>query len=83
MAESDDFKLDVEQFTLDNGMTFLIVQRTTAPVFTGYIMVGVGSASEKIGNIGTAHLLEHMMFKGSRLVGTTDYEAELEYWAKE
>jgi len=71
-----DFKIEVEEFKLDNGMTFLVVQRPMAPVFAGYIGVQVGSAYEKIGNIGSAHLLEHMMFKGSQNVGTTNYVAE-------
>jgi predicted Zn-dependent peptidase len=73
----------VKEFTLENGLTFLVVERHTAPVFSGAIVVGVGSASEKIGNIGTAHLLEHMMFKGSANVGTTNFEAEKDIWIKE
>jgi len=73
----------VEEFVLDNGMAFMVVERHTAPVFSGYISVGVGSAYEKTGNIGSAHLLEHMMFKGSREVGTSDYEAEKDLIVKE
>ncbi len=76
-------QFDVKQFTLDNGMNFLVVERPTAPVFSGFIIVGVGSANERTGNIGSAHLLEHMMFKGSKLVGTTDWDAEQDLWAKE
>jgi len=79
----EDLQFPVEEFTLDNGMTFLVVERHTAPVFSGYICVGAGSACERIGDIGTAHLLEHMMFKGSQEVGTTDYEAEKELMIKE
>ncbi len=74
-AQSD-LKIPVQEFKLANGLTFLVVERHTAPVFSGYISVGAGSADEKIGDIGTAHLFEHMMFKGSRDVGTTDYQAE-------
>jgi len=79
----DDMQFPVQEFRLDNGMTFLVVERHTAPVFSGYISVGVGSANERIGDIGSAHLLEHMMFKGSRSIGTTNYEAEAELMAKE
>jgi len=82
-AATDNLQLPVEKFTLENGMTFLIVERHTAPVFSGFISVRVGSGWEKIGNIGTAHLFEHMMFKGSETVGTTDIEAEKELWVKE
>ncbi len=79
----DELQFSVEEFTLDNGMTFLVSERHTAPVFSGYITVGVGSGNEKIGNIGTAHLYEHMMFKGSQEVGTTDWEAESVLMAQE
>ena len=63
-----ELQFPVEQFTLDNGLTFMVVERHTAPVFTGFICVGAGSANERIGDIGTAHLFEHMMFKGSPMV---------------
>lgn len=79
----DEMQFKVQEFTLDNGLKFLVVERHTAPVFSGYISVGAGSACEKIGDIGTAHLLEHMMFKGSQTVGTTDYQAEHEIMVKE
>jgi len=82
-AAPQEMQFDVERFQLDNGMTFLVVERPTAPVFSGFMIVGVGSAYEKTGNIGSAHLLEHMMFKGSRLVGTTDWNAEQDLWAKQ
>ncbi len=72
----DQMQFPVQEFTLPNGMTFLVVERHTAPVFAGYITVAVGSAYERRGNIGSAHLLEHMMFKGSQSVGTSDYKAE-------
>ncbi len=78
-----ELKIPVQEFKLANGLTFLVVERSTAPVFSGYITVGAGSANEKIGDIGTAHLFEHMMFKGSRLVGTSDYEAETKIMASE
>ncbi len=79
----DEFRFQVNEFTLKNGMTFLVVERPTAPVFSGVICAGAGSALEKQGAIGTAHLLEHMMFKGSRMVGTSDYESEKDFWIKE
>nr|MBN2276885.1 insulinase family protein [candidate division Zixibacteria bacterium] len=83
LAAQDEMQFPVKQFTLDNGLTFLVVERHNAPVFSGYIVVGAGSAYEKIGDIGTAHLLEHMMFKGSQSIGTTDYLAEKELMDKE
>lgn len=82
-SSQDEMQFPVQEFKLDNGMTFLVVERHTTPVFSICISVGAGSAHEKIGNIGTAHLLEHMMSKGSRSIGTTDYESERELMAKE
>lgn len=82
-AAQTEMQIPVQQFSLDNGLTFLVVERPTAPVFSGYICVSVGSAHEINGNIGTAHLLEHMMFKGSQHIGTTDYESEKVLMAKE
>jgi predicted Zn-dependent peptidase len=79
----DSMQFPVNQFTLANGMTFLVVERHTSPVFSGFITVAVGSAYEKTGDIGSAHLLEHMMFKGSRTIGTTNYPAESTLMVKE
>jgi len=73
----------VQEFTLDNGMTFLVVERHNAPVFFGAIAFRVGSIYERPGITGISHLLEHMLFKGTGTVGTTDFEAELAYIEKE
>jgi predicted Zn-dependent peptidase len=62
--------------TLDNGWTFILVERPTAPVFSFATVVDVGSAQEVPGITGLAHMFEHMAFKGTRTVGTTDYGAE-------
>lgn len=67
----------VRQFTLQNGMRWLVVRRTQAPVFSGVIMVRVGGADEKLGKTGLAHMFEHMAFKGSKRLGTSDYSQEL------
>ena len=61
---------------LDNGWTFIIVERPVAPVFTFATYVDVGSAQELPGITGLAHMFEHMAFKGTPKLGTGDYEAE-------
>jgi predicted Zn-dependent peptidase len=61
---------------LDNGWTFIIVERPVAPVFSFATYVNVGSAQEVPGITGLAHMFEHMAFKGTPQLGTTDYEAE-------
>jgi len=77
-ATGEDIKLDVKKHVLSNGFTLLLVERHTAPVFFSYIYFKVGSANEVGGNIGAAHVLEHMMFKGTTDIGTTDWERESE-----
>jgi predicted Zn-dependent peptidase len=66
----------VEEFTLSNGMKWLIVKREGAPVFSGVVMVRVGGADEQKGKTGLAHMFEHMAFKGSSKLGTKDWEKE-------
>jgi predicted Zn-dependent peptidase len=61
---------------LDNGWTFIIVERPVAPVFSFATYANVGSAQEVPGVTGLAHMFEHMAFKGTPTLGTNDYEAE-------
>ena len=61
---------------LDNGWTFIIVERPVAPVFSFATVVNVGGAQEVPGITGLAHMFEHMAFKGTPNIGTTDYESE-------
>jgi len=61
---------------LPNGLTILICERPEAPVFSFFTMVDAGSAQDPMGKTGLAHMFEHMAFKGTDKVGTTDYAAE-------
>jgi predicted Zn-dependent peptidase len=61
---------------LANGLTILICERPEAPVFSFFTMVDAGSAQDPMGKTGLAHMFEHMAFKGTDKVGTTDYAAE-------
>lgn len=72
----DAFSERVTEFTLDNGMHFIVVERPVAPVATFVTFVNVGSVDEPVNNTGIAHIFEHMAFKGTRLIGTHDWEAE-------
>ena len=69
---ADNFRLPVTERTLKNGMRFLIVERRESPTFAAYIRFKVGSVNEVPGQTGLAHLLEHMMFKGTTRFGSTD-----------
>jgi predicted Zn-dependent peptidase len=62
--------------TLDNGLTVVILERTEAPVFSFFTHVDAGSVQDPMGETGLAHMMEHMAFKGTDRIGTTDYAAE-------
>ncbi|HET6420845.1 MAG TPA: pitrilysin family protein [Geobacteraceae bacterium] len=62
--------------TLKNGMKILIVERHTSPTVALWIRYKVGSVNELSSERGVAHMLEHMLFKGSKTVGTRNYAAE-------
>ncbi len=59
-------KQKVSRTVLTNGLTVLIKEVKTAPVVTAQVWYRVGSRDEKQGDNGIAHLLEHMMFKGTK-----------------
>jgi predicted Zn-dependent peptidase len=69
-------RLNVVEHTLKNGMRFLIAPRRVSPTVAAYIRFKVGGVDDPAGQTGIAHLLEHMMFKGTSTFGTTDYSAE-------
>ena len=66
----------VTAHTLKNGLTVLFAERHGAPVFSTLYGFKVGSVDEWPGITGTAHLFEHMAFKGTPRIGTKDYEKE-------
>ena len=72
----------LEQF-LPNGMTLLMVERHDDPSVAGGWVAHVGSANESPGITGIAHLFEHMMFKGTTTIGTTDYKKDLDILAEQ
>ena len=67
-----EIKLDVKEFRLENGMQFLLVERPTTPQVACRVAIRAGSALEQAGKTGIAHMLEHMMFKGTKNFGTLD-----------
>jgi predicted Zn-dependent peptidase len=77
-AAAQDARVPVQEVFLDNGMKLLMVERHESPTVTAGWTAHVGSVNEDIGVTGIAHLFEHMMFKGSRTLGTSDYEKEAE-----
>ena len=67
-----DIKLNVKEFQLENGMMFLVVERPATPQVACRLAIRAGSALEESGKTGIAHMLEHMMFKGTKNFGTLD-----------
>src|SRR5512146_3402512 len=61
---------------LANGLTVILLRRPEAPVFSFYTFVDAGSAQDPKGESGLAHMFEHMAFKGTDTIGTTDYNSE-------
>jgi predicted Zn-dependent peptidase len=61
---------------LENGLTVVICERPEAPVFSFFTHVDAGSVQDPLGETGLAHMFEHMAFKGTDKIGTTDYAAE-------
>jgi len=72
----------VIEYELSNGIKMLILERHAVPIFTGIVHVDVGSTSDPKGASGLAHMIEHMAFKGSSRIGTTDIAAERRALAK-
>src|SRR5579871_450642 len=67
---------------LPNGLTLLVCERPEAPVFSFFTLVDAGSAQDPMRETGMAHMFEHMAFKGTDKIGTTDYAAEKPALAK-
>ncbi len=65
MASAQSVRPKAEQFTLSNGMTVIVKPDKRAPTALHMLWVRVGSIDEVDGWSGIAHLLEHMMFKGT------------------
>jgi zinc protease len=64
--------------TLDNGLRLAVHERPGAPVVSIYLWFEVGSADESEGLFGAAHVVEHMLFKGSALYGVGEAASEIE-----
>jgi predicted Zn-dependent peptidase len=68
---------EVKEYTLDNGLTVWLNEDHSQPKVFGAVVVMAGSKDSP--NTGIAHYFEHIMFKGTSKIGTTDYEAERKY----
>jgi predicted Zn-dependent peptidase len=71
-----EFEKHITEFTLANGLHFIVLERHSAPVVSFHTYVNAGSVDDPKGKSGIAHMFEHMAFKGTDTIGTTNYAAE-------
>jgi predicted Zn-dependent peptidase len=76
-------KIPVLETVLPNGMRLLMVVRHDSPTVTCGWVARVGSVNEPPGITGISHLFEHMMFKGTKAIGTKDYAKDAEILAQQ
>ncbi|MCR4843877.1 MAG: insulinase family protein [Bacteroidales bacterium] len=68
--------LQARIYTLENGLKVYMSVNRDEPRIQTYVAVRAGGKDDPSDNTGLAHYLEHMMFKGTEILGTQDYEAE-------
>jgi zinc protease len=64
---------NIKEYRLDNGLTVLVKPDHRAPVVVSQVWYKAGSSYEKNGTTGVAHVLEHMMFKGTDDYGPNEF----------
>jgi predicted Zn-dependent peptidase len=69
--------LPVHEVRLENRLRLLVLPRPGAPTVSFVVQYAVGGIDEHLGTTGIAHVLEHMLFKGTTTIGTRDHDAEL------
>jgi zinc protease len=79
-AESGRASIEVpfRQFRLANGLNVILHRDTTVPIVAVNLWYHVGSANERVGRTGFAHLFEHLMFEGSKNVVEGEFDTLLE-----
>src|SRR3954451_1689451 len=71
-----EFEKKVTEFTLSNGLHFIVVERHDAPVVAFNSYANVGSVDDPSGKTGLAHMFEHMAFKGTPNIGSLNWPLE-------
>ncbi len=78
-TQAQDLKSFEQRITtkvLPNGLTLIICERPEAPVFSYTTFIDAGDVDDPSGESGLAHMFEHLAFKGTSQIGTTDYPDE-------
>lgn len=71
--------LSVKKITLNNGLTVLLNEDHSQAEVFGAVVVNAGGKNDPADATGIAHYFEHIMFKGTDKIGTTDWETEKVY----
>src|SRR6476646_8748024 len=71
-----EFEKKITEFTLANGLHFIVCERHEAPVVSFHTYVNAGSVDDPKGQTGLAHMFEHMAFKGTQTIGTINWAGE-------
>ena len=69
--------LPIRVQTLENGLRVAVLPKTTSPTVAFAVYTGVGGVNETPGETGIAHLLEHLLFKGTTTIGTRSLSDEM------
>ncbi len=78
-AQDFDYSLPIEEHVFDNGLRLLVLPREGDARVACKIFTDFGAIHEEPGELGSAHYLEHLMFKGTPSLGTSDWESERPY----
>src|SRR3974390_1892072 len=70
------FEQRITTKVLPNGLTLIVCERPEAPVFSYSTFIDAGDVNDPSGQSGLAHMFEHLAFKGTTEIGTTNYSAE-------
>ena len=76
-SQSPSQPLQVQEHTLDNGFTILVIEDHRIPRVAANLWIRVGSMQEPVGLHGMTHFLEHVIHQGTTTIGTSDLAAEL------
>ncbi len=70
--------IPIEEHVLANGMKLVLIPQHVSPTVSGAWVAHAGSVNERPGMTGISHLFEHMMFKGTHVIGTRDYAKDVQ-----
>ena len=71
--------IEVKEYVLKNGLTVMLSENSESSNIYGVVAVKAGGKNDPKDATGIAHYLEHVLFKGTQELGTTDYESERVY----